>query len=173
MPILVVGTEKNFAALRSRLFEGKVSSKVAREVAHAIREANPHVDLDKLEPGTVLTVPDAPEVAVHGDLSLDETSNAALEGLSKAGKEAIKALASAASARAKAAQAERRNVIAALDGDAVQRAASSDEKLASDLASARERIEEAEVTDKERAARLKRAQREWAAGLDALTNLID
>ena len=74
MPVLVVGTEKNFAALRPRLFTGRVSTRDARAVAEAIRAANPDVDLDRLTPGTVLTVPECVGARMGRELSLDQTS---------------------------------------------------------------------------------------------------
>ena len=64
MPVIIVGNEKNFTALRSRIFSGRVPTAAAQEVSDAIAAANPHVDLNKLEPGTVLTVPDLPHVKV-------------------------------------------------------------------------------------------------------------
>ena len=36
MPVIIVGSEKNFAALRPRLFSGSVSTKAAGEVSAAI-----------------------------------------------------------------------------------------------------------------------------------------
>src|ERR1700730_3309161 len=50
MPVIVVGTEKNFDALRPRLLSGKVSTAAKREVADAIAAANPHVDPKALAP---------------------------------------------------------------------------------------------------------------------------
>ena len=74
MPVIIVGTEKNFAALRPRLFRGRVSTAAVKETTDALAAANPHVDLEALQPGTILTVPDLPHVKVEGDVSLDDTT---------------------------------------------------------------------------------------------------
>ena len=74
MPVLIVGKEKNFAALRPRLFSGPISTAAAREVSEAIAAANPDADLSALQPGTILTVPDSPHLSVRGDVSLDDTT---------------------------------------------------------------------------------------------------
>ena len=50
MPVIIVGTEKNFAALRPRLFSGKVSNATLREVTEAVAAANPHADLRRSSP---------------------------------------------------------------------------------------------------------------------------
>jgi hypothetical protein len=173
MAIFVVGNEKNFAALRPRLFEGKVSTKAAGEVARAIREANPHADLDKLEPGTVLSVPDAPKVAARGGLSLDETTRNAIVGLTNSGKDTLAALGDAGAAREKETVAERKKVAKSLDAKEVESAARKDKQLAANLKSAREAVEAEDARGKERAATLKKASSEWAAGLDALKGLVD
>src|SRR2546426_12797247 len=89
MAVIVVGTEKNFAALRPRLFSGKVSAAAVKETTEALAAANPDVDLQALQPGTILTVPDLPHVSVKGDVSLDDTTKQMLEGLANAGASAL------------------------------------------------------------------------------------
>jgi len=173
MPIVVVGNERNFAALRPRLFAGRISTKAAGEVARAVREANPHADLDRLEPGTVLTVPDVRTVAVRGELSLDETTKDAVEGLSNAGKEALQALAAAGKARAAEARAERKQLAKSLEAKRLEDAVRKDKRLAGGLAAARKAVAEEEAHDKARETTLKQAQAEWTAGLDALKALLD
>src|ERR1700740_341293 len=81
MRAMGVGNANTFAALRSRLFTGRVSNTTVHEVTTAIEAANPHVDLNALQPGTVLTVPDLPKVRGRGDLSLDETTRQALRAV--------------------------------------------------------------------------------------------
>ena len=92
MPVIIVGTEKNLAALRPRLFSGRVSNAALKETTEALAAANPGVDLEKLQPGTILTVPDSPHVSVKGDVSLDDTTKELFEGLANAGASTLKDL---------------------------------------------------------------------------------
>ncbi len=168
MPIIVVGQEKNFAALRPRLFATKVSNQTAGRVAAEIREANPHVNLDRLTPGTVLNVPAAPSVRVRGDLSLDETTKGAVEGVANAGKSLLGEVVGTAEAREAEARSERKAVLKALDGVSTRVGRSVDKDLAKNLDSARKALAEEEDHAKERSATLKKAQGEWTAALDDL-----
>lgn len=173
MPIIVVGTEKNFTALRPLLFEGRASTAVAREAKEAIREANPHADLDKLQPGTVLTIPEGlPGVAAEPAPSVTVGSTDAISALSSRGKLELETLTDAAKIREAATRAERKRLAKSLESTAVAAAAKRDKELAADLSAAREALEQENGRAKERAAELKKAQAEWAAGLDALADLL-
>jgi hypothetical protein len=168
MPIVVVGNEKNFAALRPRLFGDKVSRTEAREVADAIQEANPHADLDKLTPGTVLIVPDSPIVRVRGELALDEPTVKGVEGLGQLGKQALDGLAEAANRRTAEARKERARVLKAIESFEARTDRPKDTRLTKNLKSARQALEGEDDRAQQRAAKLAQAQAEWEAGLDAL-----
>jgi hypothetical protein len=172
MPIIVVDTEKNFAELHPRLFADKVSNKAAGEVAEAVRKANPHADLDKLTPGTVLTVPDSSNVRVRGELSLDETTTSAISNLADFGKAAIGEVADGAAKREADAKAERSQALKSLDAIGSGTAKPRERGLAKDLETARKALVEEDAQAEERASRLEKAQAEWTAGLDALKNLV-
>ena len=172
MPIVVVGAERNFAALRSRLFSGRVSTAAAGRVADALRRANPHIDLDDLRPGTVLTVPDLPEVSVERELSLDEASSRAVDALFEAGTEALEGLVAAAQVLERERAAERKQLAKALDSREVRAAASQDPALAADLEATRGAVADEEAAAKERAAALKRARAEWGEELEALKAVL-
>ena len=172
MPMIVVGTEKNFAALRPRLFEGKVSTAATQDVAAAVKAANPDVDLDKLEPGTVIYVPDSPHVAVQGGLSLDDGTTGMLAGLSEAGAAALKDVATAARKRETEAAAERKQLAQSLKGTQVTAATRKDKALAAGLKAARHALTQEDAQAKARSAALKQAQSEWGKELTALKNLI-
>jgi hypothetical protein len=83
--MIVVGTEKNFAALRPRLFEGKVSSKAAGEVSAAIRRPTARRP-EEARAGTVLRSRTTCLVSVRG-VSLDDPSKHAATGLVTVGSE--------------------------------------------------------------------------------------
>ena len=168
MPVLIVGNEKTLAALRKRLFADKASTKAAKELTDAIREANPHADLDKLQPGTVLTIPDAPGLAVAG-LSID-TSEAVAE-LADGATQALQALVDAAAKQDEGARGERERTAKALKAKAVTDAARRDEQFKALVEAARKSVAEEEGQAKERRQALEAAQKEWTAGIEALKQL--
>lgn len=171
MPIVIVGNERNFGELRGRLFAGSVSSKVVDEVAAEVKVANPDVDLEHLEPGTVLTIPELPRVNVRGEVSLDESTRTSLSEVASVAKEALEGLVSSGNEREREKAKERKNLRAALESNEVEKAARQDKKLAADVAAVRETLEKEEGRAKERAALLQKAQVEFASGLDALMEL--
>jgi hypothetical protein len=171
MPTIIVGTEKNFSALRPVLFEGRVSAAAVAEAAEAIKEANPHADLDKLEPGTVLTVPaNLPGVAADLQPSVRVSAGSAdpVRAVPSHGRLELDALAEAAKARDAATRADRKQLAKAFESTALAAAMKRDKRLAADVEAARNALAEEEGRAKERAAELNKAQAEWGAGLDSL-----
>ena len=165
MPVIIVGAEKNFAALRRRVFSGKVSNEAVREVTDAVAAANPHADLKALEPGTVLTIPDHPRVSTRGDLSLDDsTTKQVLEGISNAGANAHKTESTAA--------AERKRFAKVLEAKELDSAGRKDKLLAADLKTAAEGIAGEEDAAKQRAAALDEARTAWNAELKKLKSML-
>lgn len=168
MAVLVVGNEKTLAALRRRLFAKKASTKAAKEFTETIREANSHADLDKLRPGTVLTIPDAPGLAVAG-LSIDTSK--AIGELSEGAAKVLQALVDEGSKFEGEARAERARNAKALRAKAVTDAAGQDEQVKALVESARKAVAEEEDRAKRRQEALEQAHQEWAAGLEALKKL--
>jgi hypothetical protein len=175
MPTIVVGSEKNFSALRPVVFERRVSADVAREATEAIKEANPHVDLDRLEPGTVITVPEGlPGVKVEPQpaVVVSTEPGGPVGALPSRGKVELDALAEAAKARDTAAKGDRRQVAKALNSTKLAAAMKRDQQLAADVEAARNAMAEEDARAKERAAELKKAQAEWQAGLASLQDAL-
>jgi hypothetical protein len=172
MAVIVVGTEKNFAALRPRLFSGRVSNAALKETTEALAAANPDVDLEKLQPGTILTVPDLPHVKVEGDVSLDDTTKQLLEGLANAGASALEDLMATARKTESAAAAERKQLASALAGKDLEAAVRKDKTLGPDLKAAQDAVDEEENQAKERAAALDEARSDWNKELKALKVLL-
>ena len=175
MPTIVVGSEKNFSALRPVVFERRVSADVAREATEAIKEANPHVDLDKLEPGAVITVPEGlPGVKVEPQpaVVVSTEPGGPVGALPSRGKLELDALANAAKARDAAVKADRRRLVKALDSPQLAAAMKRDDQLAADVDAARNAMAKEEADAKERAAELKKAQTEWQAGLASLQDAL-
>ena len=173
MALIIVGTEKNFTALRSRVFGGvSVSTKVAKEVADAVAAANPGVDLKKLEPGTVLEVPDHPKVKVGGEISLDTTTKEVLNGLANQGTAALADLVATARNVEADGAAERKQLGATLAGKDLADAARADKSLAADIAAVQQAVDAEETAAQARAAALQAAQAEWNAELKSLQGFV-
>jgi hypothetical protein len=173
MPVIVVGAEKNFAALRPRVFSGRVTGDALREVTDAVAAANPHADLEKLEPGTVLTIPDHPRISTRGDLSLDDsTTKQVLEGISNAGAKALEQLMETARKTESEARAERKRLAKALDVKELDAAGRKDKALAAELKTAAEAVAGEEAAAKERAAALDEARAAWNSELKSLKSML-
>jgi hypothetical protein len=172
MPTIVVGNERKFSELRPVLFQGRVPAATATEVADAIKEANPTVDLDRLQPGTVLTIPEnLPGVVVDPSPVIKVTTGSTdppVRALPAHGRLELDALADASKAVEVAARNDRKRLGKAFDSGALDAAMKRDKQLAAAVAAAKDAVAEEDAAAKERAAELKKAQAEWQAGLDAL-----
>jgi hypothetical protein len=176
MRVVVVKDERDAGELRRRLLKPGVTAARGRLIEDSIRTANPHVDLDDLRPGTVLVVPDHPDLADEPD----ETGRRAPAGGAVIGGVRLSAvqLASALPRVADAARrsAERSNDRAeelrrALDASEVRRAADGDDRLRTEV----ERLAGAVADEQRRTeawAEAVRVQSEqWRAALDDLNRL--
>ena len=172
MPVIIVGTEKNFTALRSRIFSGRVSTAAAKEVSEAIAAANPDVDLNKLQPGTVLTVPDNPHVKVSGDLSLDDTTKQILDGIAQSAADALDDIATAARSADRDAAAERKQLTATLASTELGAAGGRTKDIGDDIKAVQKAVADEEKAAKDRATALQGASDAWNAELKSLQGLL-
>ena len=175
MAVIIVGNEKNFAGLRSRLFTGRVSTAVVHDVTEAIAAANPHADLNALTPGTVLTIPDLPKVNVSGNLSLDATTKEALARIAEQSGNVLEQLV-ATSHGVDRDDASERNALssafsgAQLNANVVGRV--TDKDLVNDLKALRKAVSDEEKTAQARAAALQEASSAWSADLKTLQGML-
>jgi hypothetical protein len=173
MAVIIVGEEKNFAALRPRLFTGSVSTKAAGQVSTAIEAANPGVDLGKLVPGTVLEIPDGlPHVAVAGDLSIDATSKQAVATALDSGVAGVGQLTAEAQAQATAAAAERKRLTSTFATKAIKTAARQDATVAGRVKAVQDAFGVRAAQEKARQAALAQAEQEWSGELSVLRSLL-
>jgi len=168
MAVLVVGNEKNLAGIRARLVTGTVSRAAAKRIADAFRHANPGVNFDALQPGTVLSVPSLPELSGHADLSLDAAMGHAADAVVANASEILGTLGETAARLAKEARAERREVAKAIDRDEVRAAIERTRGLGDDVEAVSRAIDQAEAEAKDRAAKVKKAADQWAKDLKEL-----
>jgi hypothetical protein len=172
MPIVIVGEERSFSQLRPRLFAGSVSRTAYRRVSEAVIAANPHIDMSRLEPGTVLTIPDLPEVKLRENLSTDEITKRMVEEVHDAFRKSMDTAQEQSAARAKADKADRTKVMAALKDPGVAKARRTDKRLAGDIEVVAAALDEEEERAKEGTAVLKKAVESWSADLDSLRELL-
>jgi hypothetical protein len=171
MPVIIVGNEKNYAALRPRLFSGRVPAAAAREISAAVAAANPHADLSALKPGTILTIPDLPHVSASGDISLDDTTKEVLAGIASTGSDALDDIVAAARSVERTAAAERKQLTATLASKDLDNAR-KDKALGDDLKAVQKAVDDEEAAAKQRAADLQAARAEWSAELKTLQGLV-
>jgi hypothetical protein len=171
MPVLIVGSERNLSQLKSRLFQGRVSRARLATVTDAVARANPGVDLDRLEPGTVLTIPELPEVDLDAGLSVDPVTKQAVAEAARLYGEALEAAAAEDTARRDEARTERASVAKALEA-ASGAAGRGDKELAAAIKAARAALDADEERDKEDRALARKAVRSWASDLNAMRAMV-
>ena len=172
MPMLVVETEENFAALRARLFASDVTPAVAKRIADAVVAANPHVDLQQLRPGTILSIPDLPEIALSGDVPLDDTTRRGLAAMLDRIAADVNSLLTDATRVDRESAVERKELLGALQGPEVQAAIARAEELAPDFDAVRNAIDAQEAEAQERATALDSTRAEWTADLESLKAML-
>jgi len=168
MAQLIVGEENNLTQLNPRLFRGRVSSNAKAKVTEAIREANPHVDLNRLEPGTVLTIPDLPEVDVRGDLSLDEISKQTIAEASSYLQATLGQIAAMEREERKKAKAMRTELNKTLASRKVSQISGRDKNIKAMIESARRTLAAEDEIEKEESALVKQAFSQWSKDLSLL-----
>jgi|tagenome__1003787_1003787.scaffolds.fasta_scaffold20739509_2 hypothetical protein len=172
MPVIIVGTEKNFAALRARLFSGRVSAARLQEVTDAVAEANPHADLSSLKPGTILTIPDSPHLSVSGDISLDDSTKELIDAVANAGSQALEDLVAAARVADRNGAGERKQLVAALARPELGEFAKKDQALSEDLKAVKKAVDDDEAQAKKRTSGLQEATASWKSELESLKGLL-
>jgi hypothetical protein len=171
MAVLIVGSEKTFTDLRERLFTGRVSSANLQRAKAAIAAANPHADLGKLAPGTVLTIPDIPEIPDRGALSLDASVRDGVDSIAAQLTDGLAELFGDAKEQSRQSRAERKETLAAFDDPLVRRAAKGNQDLAAALQAAREALERDEAEAVVRLEGLAQSIDSWSAEIETLRKL--
>ncbi|WP_456621081.1 MULTISPECIES: hypothetical protein [unclassified Bradyrhizobium] len=81
MRTFIVGDETKLKTVSEKLLHANLSNVRSEAALKALQEANPHADLNKLAPGTILFVPDTPGFKVSTTSSAAEGPLAALHEL--------------------------------------------------------------------------------------------
>jgi hypothetical protein len=169
MRTIVVGDEKNLAALRKRLLDPGVTGSVRKGVDEELRAANPHLDLDKLTPGAVVVVPDVAGVAASPDDGTTATGTVLPGDLGEvlAGTGADRA-GSLGATRTIDLGAARLELARQLGSAQLAKATKGDDQLRAEVSRLGEALAEEQRRVEQWRADLTAAMPGWQAGLDAL-----
>lgn len=171
MRVFVVRDEKDAADVRRRLVKPGAAAARGKAIEDAVRAANPHVDLDELRPGTVLVVPDHPDLA-------DDAGEAGGAGAMSGGglspdqlAAALPRVTSAVRRSAEASHLRGEELRKALQAREVRKAADADDRLRAEV----DRLSDVVADEQRRAqawAEAVQAQTEhWQRALDDLNRL--
>ncbi|VWX57054.1 conserved hypothetical protein [Burkholderiales bacterium 8X] len=165
MRLLILQTD-SLQSIKATLQANDPQSAVSME---RLRRLNPHLDLARLEPGAVLFLPDAPELAQPESRALDGGSFDELRTQIEQGLEQ-------AAGRSKAGfeqlGADRTEVAGALKGAAVKRLIDSDAALRAQVEQATARFAADQRDAKEAASQIESMQKAAAAELAVLSKLL-
>lgn len=130
MRIFVVKSGTDLATLRAKLIRADAGADAVMRAEGRLKEANPHVAFDRLKPGAVLIVPDAPEFAPE---STENIIGLVLEEPVKRAAEGLAVLKRRLEAGTRGADVQRELLVKALKSRGVKAAADSDEQLRKDI----------------------------------------
>jgi hypothetical protein len=167
MRMIVIHQATDLSALSARLLGGAAAGRDAG--LQQLQRLNPHVDLKRIAPGTVLFVPDTPgfrrdetsSVSRHVVEAFRTQLGNALESTSARVREGHEALAR-----------DRQEVSAALKGAAVKRLVESDPDLAPQIESAMRVFRDDQQRAKQSEKQLQQLHEGALAELDALAKLL-
>src|SRR5262245_21241318 len=163
MRMVVVGTEKDMAELRTRVVRPGVPEAQSRSAEASIRAANPHLDLDRLRPGAVVVLPDHPDVAADaagGAVAALDAVGAALPKANEVVREGTRA-----------AVARGADLARALADRDVAHAAAADANLRAEVTRLTEAVGEQRRRAQEWSAAVAGSMASWQAAVDKLRKL--
>jgi hypothetical protein len=164
MPIIVVGKEKNLAAVATRVLTARASKTAHADAIAALQAANPGIDHDRLQPGTVLVVPDVS----GGRVRIDGAHQGSLADLAEQVKAALDELADAVDAHAEQDAASRERTSRTIGAADLKRAAGRDPQLRTRLAELGRTVKADAKTASADTERIRTAVQDWAAALDGV-----
>lgn len=167
--LFVVSDQIDAVALVRALLGGRVGA-ARRDAAIAeLRRANPALDLDRLRPGVIVTIPDGFEGAARAD---DPVGSAIVDLVSRAAA-GTKALPAESDRAEENRRAEAEDVRALLGSPEVKRLAPGSPQLKQNLTSVAKELERQDAEAQVGRDQLARAAEEWMAELQELQKLTD
>ena len=165
----VVTESMDQQTLSARLFDGRFRGGQSDAALDALKRANPHADLTKLKPGTVLFVPDGPVFKVNATASV---SAAVFDDFQKQIAQALDEATADLKSGIEARAADRAGIAAFLKGAAFRRILASDEVVKQQADAALGALGDEEEQDKRSAETFEAATRSVASALAELGKVI-
>jgi len=169
MRTFIVKPGQTMADISAELIDGRVSKAQSEAALKRIRELNPALAKGRLKAGTVVLVPDVAGIKVTGTKPAKADPADLLNGQFE---RAVKATLKEAAAGLRGREAERAELLEALDSAAFKRAQGGDADLAGKAALARKAIGEEETADKGLEAALAELHQAARASIEALDKLL-
>lgn len=175
MRLLLIEQASDLQALSVRLLPPSTGRRGgSRELAQAtleqIQRLNPHADFQRLEAGTVLLLPDTPELK---DANSQPLAGNSFKDLTAQTQEGLKAVAQRMNSSLELLAADRAAVTSALKTAALKRLVESDPLLKRQLEEAASEFSEAQKQAQEAARQLETLQQGLDAELKALGKLLE
>ena len=169
MRTLVIKRDADLEALRSELLVSGLSDSRSGAALESIRTLNPHLDFERLKPGMVLLVPDAPDFRKSDTKPVGDEPLEDFEHLVRDGLEAARAKLRAGGEK----RALRRGEMSeALKSPALKRAIKADPDLAKRIELVSKRTKDEEKDDAHAQKMLDDAADEIRSELTALAKLL-
>jgi len=169
MRLVVISQATDLQALRKTLFTASQPAATTAAALERVKALNPHVDLQRLAPGTVLVLPDLPSMNPSHSRSL---GGDAFAGLATEATNGLKAAVQRARAGADGSAADRSDVTAALRLAAVKRIVESDPTFSRQLEAAGARASADQKQAQVAAAAVEKLAAQTAAELAKLAKLF-
>jgi hypothetical protein len=168
MPKLFVITHQADAtAISQSLLSGRVGAAKREAVIAAIRRANPTIDLDTVQPGTIIVIPDLPDVNDVGD---DPVAGAVDDLLTRT-SDAVQQLRDAADSAEQHRRADADDVRALLDSAEVEQQSAHRPELTANVESVRAELDTDDAAAEAGRAEFERASQSWLRDLEVLRKL--
>jgi hypothetical protein len=164
MPILVVGKEKSLAAVATRMLTARASKSAHADAVNALRAANPGIDHDRLQPGTVLVVPEVADARVK----IEGAHDGSVTDLTEQVKAALAGLADAVDGHTERDSASRERTARAVGAAELKRAAARDPELRTRLAELGRTVKADAKSAAAEADALRATLRDWTAAVEAV-----
>jgi hypothetical protein len=171
MPRIVIENERSLAGLNRRLFRRGTPAAEIDRLHDRIRADNPGVDFENLRPGTVVRVPDSPDVRVRPESTFQDTVAEGLERLRGEAERDVASRRKAAREELKGSAAERRAMAKHLGTRRIRSVLEKFPDLAPTVDGAREALLADAEDDLRRAEAAEAAAEQWAAELEVLRRL--
>ena len=174
MRLIVIKQASDLQALSARLLKKPAGGHAGpREFSQAtleqVKQLNPHVDFERIDAGTVLLLPDTPEL---NDTDSQSPAGNAFEDFVAHTSEGFKAVAQRMRTSADALAADRAAVNAVLKTAAVKRQIESDPLLKKQLDEANSEFTDAQKKSQEAARQVETMQKDMNAELAALREML-